>query len=317
MVDILKRLKMAGIIPVIQIEDAKDAVPLCNALRNGGLPVAEITFRTQAAADAIRNIHQAMPDIILGAGTVLTVNQVDQAIDAGASYIVSPGLNPNTVKRCQDRDVPIIAGCSNPTDIEKALEMGLNIVKFFPAQVLGGLSMIKALSGPFSQVNFIPTGGIDEKNLLEYLAFPQVAACGGSWMTPVDAIRNKEWSRIKNLTREAVNLMLGLELKSLCFAVNQESQVKHQARTLARLLGTEVSHIDGIYSVGRIFKLSENKEIGNQITLVTNHVDRAIWHLDRQEIDVIEDSRVICSGVTQSIQLKDKIAGFDILLALK
>ncbi|MCL2811187.1 MAG: bifunctional 4-hydroxy-2-oxoglutarate aldolase/2-dehydro-3-deoxy-phosphogluconate aldolase [Clostridia bacterium] len=215
--EMLQRLSLAGIVPVIKVDDAADAVPLCRALAQGGLPVAEITFRTAAAPEAIANVSRELPHVLLGAGTVINGEQVDRALAAGAKYIVSPGINPEVVRHCQKVGLPIVPGCANPSDIEIALSLGVKIVKFFPAEALGGLTLIKALAGPYGDVSFVPTGGIGEKNLLEYLAFPKVAACGGSWMVPDGAIRAKDWAKIQSLTASAIQLMLGFELAHVGF----------------------------------------------------------------------------------------------------
>ena len=166
----LDQLALAGLIPVIKVERAEDAVPLCRALSKGGLPVAEITFRTAAAEEAIRLVHQELPEVLLGAGTVLTPEQADKAAAAGAGYIVSPGLNPRVVRHCLEKGYPILPGCSSPSDIELALELGLTAVKFFPAEALGGINMIKALLGPYGGLKLVPTGGINTQNLHDYLS---------------------------------------------------------------------------------------------------------------------------------------------------
>ena len=177
-----KRISEIGIIPVIKIKDAAGAVPLAQALARGGLPAAEITFRTACAEEAIRRITAELPDMLVGAGTVLTVEQASRAKDAGASFIVSPGLNPEVVSWCLEAGVPVLPGVCTPSDIEKALSLGLKTVKFFPAEASGGVAMLKAMSAPYGDVRFMPTGGINEKNLLAYLSFPKVVACGGSFM---------------------------------------------------------------------------------------------------------------------------------------
>jgi len=187
--EVLKRFEQLGIIPVVKIDDAKDAAPLAKALCEGGLPVAEVTFRTAAAEEAIRNMVEACPDMFVGAGTVLTTEQVDRAIAAGCKFIVSPGLNPKIVKYCIEKGIPITPGTSSPTDIEQAIELGLEAVKFFPAEASGGLAKIKAMAAPYVNMRFMPTGGINEKNLTSYLDFPKILACGGSWMVS-DALIN-------------------------------------------------------------------------------------------------------------------------------
>ena len=205
--EVLKKIGAIGIVPVVKIDDAKDAVPLAKALCDGGLPCAEITFRTSAAEEAIRKIHEAFPQMLLGAGTVLTTEQVDRAIGAGATFIVSPGLNPKVVKYCVDKGIPVTPGCANPSDIEQAIELGLDVVKFFPAEAAGGLKMIKAMSAPYVGMKFMPTGGINAKNINEYLSFNKILACGGSWMVKGDMIKAGEFDKIKDMTAEAVSLV--------------------------------------------------------------------------------------------------------------
>jgi 2-dehydro-3-deoxyphosphogluconate aldolase / (4S)-4-hydroxy-2-oxoglutarate aldolase len=193
------------IIPVVAIQDAGDALPLADALIRGGLPCAEITFRTAAAASAIKAVAQR-GDILVGAGTVLTVEQVKQAVDAGATFIVAPGFNPKVVSYCIENKIPVTPGVSNPTDIEMALDFGLEILKFFPAEAFGGLITLKAMSAPYTMMRFIPTGGIGPGNVLDYLKHPKVAACGGSWMVKSDLIAAGQFERITELTREAVTI---------------------------------------------------------------------------------------------------------------
>lgn len=202
---ILEELKQNRIIPVVAINDAQDANDLADALVEGGLPVAEITFRTEAALESIQ-VMSKKGNILVGAGTVLTVDHVKQAYDAGAQFMVSPGFNPKVVQYCMDNDIPITPGVSNPTDIEMGLDFGLEVLKFFPAEAFGGLKTLKAISAPYGMVSFIPTGGINASNLLSYLQFPKVLACGGSWMVKSELIAEKQFTKITQLTREAVAL---------------------------------------------------------------------------------------------------------------
>jgi 2-dehydro-3-deoxyphosphogluconate aldolase/(4S)-4-hydroxy-2-oxoglutarate aldolase len=204
--NMLEKIKSLGIVPVVKIDDADKAVPLAEALCRGGLPCAEITFRTDAAEEAIRRISDALPDMLVGAGTVLTPEQADKAKAAGAKFIMSPGFNPRVVKHCQNIGAPMFPGCSTPTDIEQALEFGLSCVKFFPAEQAGGLAMIKALAAPYN-ILFLPTGGINAKNLNDYLAFDRIVACGGSWMVEAALINAGDFAKIEELTREAVKLV--------------------------------------------------------------------------------------------------------------
>ena len=191
---ILEEFGKFGLIPVVKIDRAEDAVPLAKALCDGGLPVAEVTFRTAAAADAIAAMTKAFPEMLVGAGTVLTTAQVDAAVAAGAKFIVSPGLNPKVVSYCVEREIPVTPGVSSPSEIEQALELGLEVVKFFPAEASGGLAKIKAMAAPYGGIRFMPTGGINADNLNSYLAYDRVLACGGSWMVH-DLLRCQGGSR--------------------------------------------------------------------------------------------------------------------------
>ena len=194
------------IIPVIVIDDSANAIPLANALIEAELPVAEVTFRTKAAKESIKLIAKTFPDLLLGAGTVLTIDQVKDAVDSGAKFIVSPGLNPKVVEYCVGNNIPITPGIATPSEIERALEYNLDVVKFFPAEALGGLNYLKAISAPYGNLRFIPTGGIDEKNLLSYLQFPKVLACGGSWMVKSELISNKKFDEIEKLSSSALSI---------------------------------------------------------------------------------------------------------------
>ncbi|MDO6527696.1 bifunctional 4-hydroxy-2-oxoglutarate aldolase/2-dehydro-3-deoxy-phosphogluconate aldolase [Motilimonas sp. 1_MG-2023] len=198
-----ERLQELKVIPVIAIKNADDAVPLGKVLVENGMPCAEITFRTPAAAQAIKNMREAFPDMLIGAGTVLNSATVDAAIDAGVDFIVSPGFNPTTVKYCQQRNMPIIPGVNNPSLVEQAMEMGLTTLKFFPAGPSGGVNMLKALTAVYP-VSFMPTGGVSASNINEYLDIKAVVACGGTWMVPSDLIDNQQWDQIAELVKEAV-----------------------------------------------------------------------------------------------------------------
>ncbi len=203
---IYDRLRAIRIIPVITLAKLDNAIPLAESLLAGGLPCAEITFRTEVAADAIHAIAKRHPKLLLGAGTVLSSNDADRAIDAGAQFIVSPGSNPHVIDHCISRNVPIFPGVATPTEVELALSHGIGVLKFFPAEAIGGVKLLKALAGPFPNVRFIPTGGIDAGNLGEYLAIPQVLACGGSWMVKSEWLNNGDFDRVRKAAAEAVGL---------------------------------------------------------------------------------------------------------------
>lgn len=205
--EVLERIKEMGIVPVVVIDDVKNAIPLAKALCEGGLPCAEVTFRTDAAEEAIHIMAEQFPDMLIGAGTVLTIDQVDRAVAAGAKFIVSPGLNPNIVKYCVDKGILITPGCMSPSDIEIALENGLEVVKFFPAEPAGGLKMIKAIAAPYVNMKFMPTGGINIKNVKEYLLYDRIVACGGSWMVKDSLMKSGEFDKIAELVKEAVQVV--------------------------------------------------------------------------------------------------------------
>lgn len=202
----LQQLKSLKIVPVVAIEQATSAAPLADALTAGGLPVAEITLRTDAGLAAISELAKR-PNFTVGAGTVHSADQAKQVVDAGAKFVVTPGFNPKTVQWCLDHSMPIYPGVSSPTDLESAIEFGLEVVKFFPAELSGGIKMLRAFQGPYGGINFIPTGGINATNLMDYLALPSVVACGGSWMAKKDLISDGKFDEIKNITAEAIALV--------------------------------------------------------------------------------------------------------------
>lgn len=195
-----------AVVPVVVLEDAKDAVPLAEALVKGGLPCAEVTFRTDAAEESIRLMCEKYPEMLVGAGTVLTIEQVDSAVAAGAKFIVSPGLDAEIVDYCLEKEIPVLPGCITPSEVAQAVKRGLKTVKFFPAEQAGGLPMIKAMAAPYTMLKFMPTGGISTKNLKDYLGFDKIICCGGSWMVKGDMIKNKEFDKIAEMTKEAVEL---------------------------------------------------------------------------------------------------------------
>ena len=205
--EVLEKIQEIGIVPVVVLDDAKDAAPLAKALCEGGLPCAEVTFRTAAAEESIRIMSEQFQEMLVGAGTVLTTEQVDRAVAAGAKFIVSPGMNPRIVKYCVEKGILITPGCANPSDIEQALENGLDVVKFFPAEPAGGLKMIKAMAAPYVGVKFMPTGGINQNNVRDYLAYDRILACGGSWMVKGDLVAAGEFDKIKELAAEAVEIV--------------------------------------------------------------------------------------------------------------
>ncbi|HXT15408.1 MAG TPA: bifunctional 4-hydroxy-2-oxoglutarate aldolase/2-dehydro-3-deoxy-phosphogluconate aldolase [Gemmatimonadaceae bacterium] len=205
----LARLRAVRIAPVITIDDPADAVPLARALAEGGLPCAEITFRTPRAPEALQRICAEAPELLAGAGTVLTRDQAKRARDAGAQFIVAPGFNARVVDYCLENSIPVYPGIATPTEVEMALEKGLKTLKFFPAEPMGGLDFLKAIAAPYVDVSFMPTGGINLTNVGHYLAFKRVVACGGSWMAPADWIAAKQFDRIREASQRAAEAAQG------------------------------------------------------------------------------------------------------------
>ena len=201
-----EQFREAVVVPVVVLNDAKDALPLADALVEGGLPCAEVTFRTDAAEESIRLMAEKYPDMLVGAGTVLTIEQVDRAVKAGAKFIVSPGFDPEIVDYCLEKEIPVFPGCITPSEVAQAVKRDLKVVKFFPAEQFGGVATIKAMAAPYTMVKFMPTGGISAKNLKDYLSCDKILCCGGSWMVKGDLIKAGEFDKIRELTKEVVAL---------------------------------------------------------------------------------------------------------------
>ncbi|MBE5917977.1 MAG: bifunctional 4-hydroxy-2-oxoglutarate aldolase/2-dehydro-3-deoxy-phosphogluconate aldolase [Pseudobutyrivibrio ruminis] len=320
MKSILEKLQKIGIVPVIKIEDKKDAVPLAKALYEGGLPCAEVTFRTPACVESIHMIKEAYPSMIVGAGTVLTREQVDQAMKAGAQFIVSPGLNPLIVKYCEEKQIPIIPGCANPSDIEQALQYGLELVKFFPAEAAGGLNMIKSMSAPYGNMKFMPTGGINKKNLRSYLDFEKIIACGGTWMVSGDLIENGEFEKIKDLTKDAVETMLGFELAHVGLNMESAEDANQTVKTFEGLFGFSKSENPNSIFAGRYIEAMKAPYLGKNghIGIFTIDIERAVYHLERQGVVFNKESAKFSpESKLTAIYLEQEIGGFAVHLVQK
>ncbi|MEG0360375.1 MAG: bifunctional 4-hydroxy-2-oxoglutarate aldolase/2-dehydro-3-deoxy-phosphogluconate aldolase [Longicatena sp.] len=229
--EIIDKLHNFGIVPVIAIDSKEAAALLAIALCKGGLAVAEVTYRTSCAHDALKEMKRVCPQMLLGAGTVLNRGQVDSAIDAGAEFIVSPGLNTDVVEYCIEKNILVIPGCATPSDIERAIELGLKTVKFFPSEANGGLKAIKAMSAPYSDITFMPTGGINEENLNSYLEFDKIIACGGTWMINKAYIENKEYKKIEELVHDSISKMLNIHLAHV--GLNTKTKSKKLAKKMS------------------------------------------------------------------------------------
>lgn len=316
---VLEQISKIGIVPVVKIDREEDALPLAKALCAGGLPCAEVTFRTGAAAGAIRIMTENFPDMCVGAGTVLNAEQVDAAVAAGAKFIVSPGLNPRTVKYCLEKGVPITPGTSSPSDIEQAIELGLDVVKFFPAEQSGGLAKIKAMAAPYVNMKFMPTGGINAKNLTSYLDFPKIIACGGSWMVPGDLINAGEWDKIEALTREAVQTMLGFELAHVGINAENEEEALKAAKRFAFLFGMKEKVGNSSIFAGTAVEVMKTpfKGRNGHIAIRTNYIERAVNYMTTVLGVEFEEPKRDDKGSYKAIYLKEEIGGFAVHLVQK
>ncbi len=314
--EVLEKIQKIGIVPVVVLDDPKDAAPLAKALCEGGLPCAEVTFRTAAAEESIKIMTSQFPDMLVGAGTVLTAEQADRAAAAGARFIVSPGLNPTVVKHCMEKGLPVVPGTATPSDVETAISLGLDTVKFFPAEQAGGIAMIKAMAAPYTQMKFMPTGGINAKNLNSYLAFDKVLACGGSWMVKKELISSGQFDKIRELTREAVQTMLGFSLKHIGINCADAREAEQTADSFARLFGFAKDPRDVSFFAGTAVEAMNTKGRGTMghIAIGTNSVERAKNYLELLGCKFDETTCKYENGALSFIYLAEEIGGFAVHL---
>ena len=315
----LERIGGLGIIPVVKIEKAEDALPLGRALIDGDLPIAEITFRTSAAEESIKTLTRELPNLLVGAGTVLTIEQVKKAVSAGAKFIVSPGFNPRVVDYCIENSIPVTPGINNPTQIEMALERGIEVVKYFPAEASGGLPLLKSMSAPYIGIKFIPTGGINQNNLCSYLSNNKVLACGGSWMVKTEFISSGNFAEITRRTKEAVSIMLGFEFAHL--GINEETKDKalNSANLLSRLFYFPIKEGTTSFFADPNFEIMKNQYLGKHghIAIATNDIYRAINYLKMKGISLLPETVKEKDGKPKAIYLDQEVSGFAIHLLQK
>jgi 2-dehydro-3-deoxyphosphogluconate aldolase/(4S)-4-hydroxy-2-oxoglutarate aldolase len=309
---ILEEIGLLGIVPVIVLDDERDAEPLAQALVNGGLPCAEITFRTAAAQQAMKEIAKAFPQMLMGAGTVLNAEQASLAVDLGAKFIVSPGFDPQVVEYCLKRNIPVLPGVATPSEIQLAMRYGIEVVKYFPAEANGGLAFLKAISDPLRSLRFIPTGGIDESNLLEYLKFPRVLACGGSWMAKPELTSAKRFDEITRRTREAVALMLGFDIRHVGINTAGTAEASAVAEQLRSIFGFDLDDREGSIFVGTQFEILKRPYPGarGHIAIGTHFIDRAEEYFRRKGIAAKEETRNIVDNQLRSVYLEPEPGGF-------
>ena len=309
----INELYRIGIVPVVALEDAADALPLGAALKKGGVSAIEVTFRTAAAADAIRLLSSEMPELLVGAGTVITKAQADAAIEAGAKFIVSPGFQPELVSYVLSKGVPMCPGTATPGEMEQAMALGLSAVKFFPAEQNGGAPMLKALSAPYRDLLFMPTGGVKLENLRTYLALDQVFACGGTWLATKDDIKAKAFDKITARTREAVKTMLNFRIKHVGINSKDEAEAKKTATLLCSIFDfdyndTELSVFTG--TAVEVMKFMGRGSLGH-VAIGADNVDRAEYYLRQRGFSFDESTRrVDAAGRTTFLYLSDEIGGF-------
>lgn len=317
--DILQRLGSAGVIPVVVLEDAKDAVPTANALLAGGVDVMEITFRTAAAPAAIRAAVEQCPDMLVGAGTVITLEQCREAVECGARFIVSPGFDASVVKWCVDNGVAAVPGCVTPTEITAAMGLGLQVVKFFPANVYGGLTAMKSLSGPFGGIKFIPTGGVNSQNLSEYISAPFVHAVGGSWLCAGKDIAGGRFDKITALCTETRRIILGYEVAHVGINTAGDGDAQAVAGIFGGAFGFPVKNGGSSVFASTGIEIMKSRYLGGQghIAVRTNRIGIAIADLEKKGFAVDMSTAKYKDGKLAAVYLENEIGGFAVHLLQK
>ncbi len=317
---VLQRVYEIGIIPVIAFNDVDEAIPLCKALMDGGLPAAEVTFRTACAEECIRKIHEELPDMLLGAGTVLTNDQADRAMAAGASFVVAPGYDPNVTQHVIDKGGLMMPGTCSAGEMQQAMNQGCEAIKFFPAEANGGVDMLKNIGAALKTAKWMCTGGVNAKNVNTYLANPQIIAVGGTWMCKSDKIKAGAWEDITAACKEAVDVMLGLELGHIGINCADDAEAMKTAELLGGLLSKAVAPGNSSIFVGnKEFEIMKKPGRGTHghIAIKCNSVDRAVYHLGQRGVKFDMDSMVNKNGKNIAIYLADEVAGFAIHLVQK
>ena len=316
--DVLKRLAQSGVVPMVVLEDAKDAVPTAKAMLAGGIDVMEITFRTAAAADSIKAVAQECPDMVVGAGTVINLEQCKLAVECGAKFIVSPGYDEETVAWCCDNGIPVTPGCVTPTEIMMALKHGLKVLKFFPANVYGGLSAIKSLAGPFGGVKFIPTGGVNAQNLAEFISSPYIHAVGGSWICPKADIAAGNFDKITALCKEARKTLLGFEVAHIGINTPDADAAMDVCKAFNDAFDFNVKqgNSSNFASTGVEVMKTMFKGANGHIAIRTNKMIPAIAEMERRGYELDMDS-VKDKNNIKAVYFKNEIGGFAVHLLQK
>lgn len=316
--EILKRISDIGIIPVIAFNSVDEAVPLCKALVAGGLPAAEVTFRTACAEECIQIINKEVPEMLLGAGTVLTIEQADKAMAAGASFIVAPGYDPAVCQHVLDKGGVMVPGTCSAGEMQQAMNQGCQGLKFFPAEANGGVGMLKNIGAALKGARWMCTGGVNAKNVNDYLGYDQIVAVGGTWMCKADMIKAGKWDEITAMCQEAVRTMLGFTLKHVGINCGDAAEAEKVAKAIGAIFGFPYKAGNSSDFAGTVVEACKVKKPGamGHIAIGTNDVDRAIYHLGLQGVKFMDSDKVVdqATGKTKAVYIEGEFGGFAIHL---
>ncbi|NLB15396.1 MAG: bifunctional 4-hydroxy-2-oxoglutarate aldolase/2-dehydro-3-deoxy-phosphogluconate aldolase [Clostridiales bacterium] len=318
--EIIRKIGLYGIVPVVKIERPEDTIPLAKSFCRAGLPVMEVTYRTNNAESAIREIAAEMPQMLVGAGTVIEPSQVESAVRAGAKFVVTPNLDVEVVKACQRLNIPVLPGCATPTDIAAAMSLGLKVVKFFPAEASGGLSMIKAMNGPFGMMKFLPTGGINLDNMMDYLKNDKILAVGGTFMANEGFVRDGQFDRVEMMTRLAMSRMYGFSLMHIGINCENETDAQKWAGIMGSMFGFDCDESAGGIFTGGCLEFMKKPYLGEKghIAIGTNFLDRAMFRFETMgfKFDRSQD-KFNDRGDLKAAYFADEFFGFAIHLIQK
>ncbi len=317
--DVLEKIRESAIVPVVVLDDAQSAVPTAQALMKGGIGVMEITFRTAAAADSIKAVSESYPDMLVGAGTVITIEQCKKAVELGAKFIVSPGFDEEVVRWCTDNSIPVTPGCVTPTEIMAAMKYNLQVVKFFPASVYGGLSAMKALSGPFPGIKFIPTGGVNSDNIADFISAPFIHAVGGSWICPKNEISAGNFEKITELCCATREKMLGYELVHIGINTADAEVSSAITEEFCNAFNFVPKRGNSSNFAGSSVEVMKKLFYGTNghIAIRTNNLEAAIADLKNKGYSFLEETKGYKNGRLNVIYLKEEIGGFAVHLLQK
>lgn len=316
--NVLETIEKIGLLPLVNVKDSNKAAPLAQALARGGIDVVEVTLRDDSALNSLENVRKALPDALVGAGTVHTPEDALAAIERGADFIVAPGVCPKTIQLCQEKSVPIIPGATTATELELARSFGLKVVKFFPADLAGGLRAIQALRGPFGDMRFVPTGGINFDNMTPYVTNPAIFAIGGSFMTPSSAIDSDDWDAITSAAARAVDVSLGFQMGHVGVNCHSPEEARSTAEEFAKIFNFGTREIDISFFAGSAVEAMKKPSFGTNghIAIACNSMKRAVYHLERRgyKFRFFKNND---KGEMIAAYIEDEIGGFAIHLCVK